>query len=89
MVKKYFGQQCQDDILNQKFRELHHKLVNDIISFCKDNNIEAEEVILRADGLKGSIPYKEINKVLSDSDLVVHVESFDKSDIKNIRFSFS
>lgn len=56
---KYFGQQCQDDTLNLKFRELHYKLVNEIISFCKENNIEAEEVILKADRLKGSIPYEE------------------------------
>ena len=38
-MEKYFGQQCQDDILNQKFRELHYKLVNEIISFCIENNI--------------------------------------------------
>lgn len=56
---EYFGQICQDDEVNKKFRELHHRLVNDIISFCVENNIEVEEVILRADGLKGSIPYEE------------------------------
>ena len=59
MKEKYYGQICQDDEVNKKFRELHYKLVNEIISFCKENNIEAEEVILRADGLKGSIPYEE------------------------------
>lgn len=31
-MEKYFGQQCQDDTLNQKFRELHYKLVDEIIS---------------------------------------------------------
>jgi hypothetical protein len=54
-MEKYFGQQCQDDILNQKFRELHHKLVNEIISFCKENNIVIDEFHLNADGVNGSI----------------------------------
>ena len=30
-MEKYFGQQCQDDTLNQKFRELHYKLVDEIV----------------------------------------------------------
>lgn len=73
-MEKYFGQQCQDDILNQKFRELHHKLVNEIIAFCKKNNIEAEEIILRADGLKSSIPYEEWQPC-TDSCLEIYKEN--------------
>ena len=57
--KKYFGQQCQDDEINKKFRELHKKLVNEIIAFCKENNIEIDEIHLNADGVAGSIPYGE------------------------------
>ena len=57
MKEKYYGQQCQDNTLNQKFRELHHKLVNEIISFCKENNISIDEFHLNADGVLGSIPY--------------------------------
>lgn len=56
-MEKYFGQQCQDDTLNQKFRELHYKLVNEIISFCKENNIVIDEFHLNADGVEGSIPF--------------------------------
>jgi hypothetical protein len=56
-MEKYFGQQCQDDILNQKFRELHHKLVNEVISFCKENNVSIDEFHLDADCVKPSIPY--------------------------------
>ena len=55
--KKYFGQQCQDDEINKKFREFHKKLVNEIIAFCKENNIEIDEFHLNADGVAGSIPY--------------------------------
>lgn len=57
-MEKYFGQRCQDDILNQKFRELHYKLVNEIISFCKENELyQIEGFHLSADGVNVSIPY--------------------------------
>ena len=58
-TRKYFGQQCQDDGINKKFRELHKKIVNEIISFCKENNIVVDEIHLNADGVAGSIPYGE------------------------------
>ena len=57
-MEKYFGQRCQDDTLNQKFRELHHKLVDEIISFCKENELyQIEGFYLSADGVGMSIPY--------------------------------
>ena len=55
-MEKYFGQQCQDDTLNQKFRELHHKLVNEIISFCKENELQIDGFHLGADEVNASIP---------------------------------
>ena len=59
MEEKYYGQQCQDDEINKKFRELHKKIVDEIISFCKENNIVVDEIHLNADGVAGSIPYRE------------------------------
>ena len=56
-TRKYFGQQCQDDEINKKFRELHKKIVDEIISFCKENNIIVDEIHLNADGVAGSISY--------------------------------
>ena len=56
-MEKYFGQQCQDDTLNQKFRELHHKLVDEIISFCKENELQIDGFHLGADGVYGFIFY--------------------------------
>lgn len=53
--KKYFGQQCQDEELNKKFRQFHKDLVNQIIKFCKDNNIIIDEFKLGADMLIPSI----------------------------------
>ena len=59
MDKKYPMQICQDDNLTHKFRKLHKELVNNIISFCKENNISIDEFHLNADGVDGSIPYGE------------------------------
>lgn len=58
-TRKYFGQQCQDDEINMKFRDLHKKIVNEIIAFCKENNIVVDEIHLNADGVAASIPYGE------------------------------
>ena len=55
--KKYPMQECQDDLITQKFRNLHHQIVNDIIQFCKENNLENDDFHLSADGVAGSIPY--------------------------------
>lgn len=55
--KKYPMQECQDDLITQKFRNLHHQIVNDIIQFCKENNLEIDDFHLSADGVAGSIPY--------------------------------
>ena len=53
--RKYPGQQCQDERLNYKFRRLHSFLVNQVINFCKSNNILIDEFHLNADCLEGSI----------------------------------
>ena len=58
-TRKYYGQQCQDDNINMKFRDLHKKIVNEIIAFCKENNIVVDEIHLNADGVAESIPYGE------------------------------
>lgn len=55
--KKFYGQQCQDEELTMKFRKLHESLVNQVISFCKENNIVIDEFRLFADELPESIKY--------------------------------
>ena len=42
--KKFYGQQCQDEELTMKFRDLHKSLVNQVIAFCKENNIPRNTV---------------------------------------------
>lgn len=54
-TKKFYAQQCQDELLNEEFRKFHEVLVNKIISFCKLHNISIDEFKLSADGLAESI----------------------------------
>ena len=55
--RKYPGQKCQDENLNKAFRELHAKLVNEIIDFCKEWHISIDEFHLSADEFEGSIKF--------------------------------
>lgn len=54
-------------------------------------NSEIEKKLNRGKSSKimGSLPYEEIKKVLSNTDIVLHVESFDTNQIKITRLSFS
>lgn len=54
-TKKFPMQKCQDDVLTNKFRQLHYDIVNQIIRFCKENNIDVDEFHLNADSLNDSI----------------------------------
>lgn len=54
-TRKFSGQQCQDERLNYKFRQLHKFLIRQIINFCKSNHISIDEFSLSANGLEDSI----------------------------------
>jgi hypothetical protein len=54
-MDKFYGQQCQDEFLNNKFRKLHKFIINQIINFCKSNHISIDEFSLNADRLAESI----------------------------------
>lgn len=54
-VEEYFGQQCQDEGINKSFRQLHHDIVNMIISWCKEHGVVVDELHLSADSLQDSI----------------------------------
>lgn len=45
--------------LYEEFSELHNSLVNQIIQFMKEHNVQAEEVHLSADNLNESVKYGE------------------------------
>ena len=40
-----------DEKIKKEWYDLHVKLVNEVITFCKEHNIEASEVHLNADCL--------------------------------------
>ncbi len=44
-----------DEKIKKEWYDLHVKLVNEVITFCKEYNIEASEVHLNADCLEPSI----------------------------------
>lgn len=52
-------QKCQNEEIDEKFKKLHSKIVNQIITFCKENNIQIDEFSLSADGVRESIKYGE------------------------------
>ncbi len=50
----------RDPKLHEAFGKLHTKLVNEVISFCKEHNLTSvDEFSIHADGLSGSIPIGE------------------------------
>ena len=57
--ENYCYQLCQDVNKTEAFRELHRKIVNEIVNFCKNNDVEIDEIHLSADGIRGSIPFGE------------------------------
>ena len=94
--KKYPLQVCQDDDITKKFRDLHYEIVNKIISFCKENNINIDEFHLNADGVRDSIPYGEWTSATDSSfsmikftdeykDVVSFKKSVDKNEWKRIK----
>lgn len=63
-----------DENIKKEWSDLHVKLVNEIISFCKKYNIDASEVHLNADCLEPSIeegewtPYTDSGLILTKID---------------------
>lgn len=55
--KKFYGQQCQDETITTKFRELHNEIVDRIIKFCNEYNIMIDEVSMKIYNIDESIPY--------------------------------
>lgn len=55
--KIYPLQKSQDKDLKKKFDNLHVEIVNKVIDFCKENNIQIDEFNIYADGVRESIPF--------------------------------
>lgn len=77
--RKYSTHECQDEEINRKFRVLHLKVVNEIISFCKENDFTVDEFYLHADGLDESIKNGEWHPYTdSQFELLKDIEGRDK-----------
>ena len=57
--KIYPLQKSQDKDLKKKFDNLHVEIVNKVIDFCKENNIQIDEFNIYADGVRDSISFGE------------------------------
>jgi hypothetical protein len=82
--RQFPHQQCQDPGINERFRALHEKLVNQVIAFCVENNIIIDEFNLNADMLEYSIRYGSWQGC-TDSSLVFDKLSEEYKDILAFR----
>lgn len=66
----------RDKGLHNAFAELHDRLVNQVIAFCKEHNLEVDEFTIGADGILGS---KDVGEWTSatDSYMSMYVRSED------------
>ena len=47
----------KDPELHLKFVDLHTKIINEVVNFCKENNLAVDELSISATGLKESIDF--------------------------------
>ena len=53
------GETNRDPELHKAFGELHKRIVDMVIQFCKEHDLEVDEFSVGADGLLGSKPFGE------------------------------
>ena len=49
----------RDPKLHEAFSALHEKIVNEVIAFCKEHNLEVDEFCVSADGIRDSRDFGE------------------------------
>jgi len=81
-------------ILAREIEQINKQQISKIILEIYTQTIPTKEMdnALTINGIsivKGSIPYEEVKQVLSESDIVLHVESFEKKQREITRLSFS
>ena len=69
----------RDPELHTAFGELHHRIVNEVIQFCKEHNISIDEFYIMANGVDGSIPFGEWCSC-TDSSMTMYVYENGKCD---------
>lgn len=80
-------------LLSEAIKEINKestKLFLDIYTSGLYNRKMMEALNIKGSScLRKGIPYDEVKKVLKESDIVVHVESFERKEIRKTRLSFS
>ena len=76
-----------DENIKKEWAELHKKLVNEVISFCKKYNIDASEVHLNADCLEPSIEEGEWTPYTDSGFIITKIDKEDDYKEKEILFS--
>lgn len=80
-------EQVTDENIKKEWAELHKKLVNEVISFCKKYNIDASEVHLNADCLEPSIEQGEWMPFTDSSFCLLKVDEKDDYRLKDVLYS--
>jgi hypothetical protein len=86
-TKEFYGQVCQDPYTTKMFRELHTELVNRVIEWCNENNVQIDEFHLHADGIRESIPYASWQPCTDSGLEMYRREELDKEDPEPYLFS--
>jgi hypothetical protein len=86
-TKEFYGQVCQDPETTKKFKELHTELVNRVIEWCNENNVQIDEFHLHADGIRESIPYASWQPCTDSGLEMYRREELDKEDPEPYLFS--
>ena len=73
-----------DENIKKEWAELHKKLVNEVISFCKKYNIDASEVHLNADCLEPSIEQGEWMPSTDSSFCLFKIDEKDDYRLKDV-----
>ena len=73
----------RDTELHKAFGELHVKIVNEVIQFCKEHNLDVDAFRVSADGLLSSRDYGEWCPC-TDSSMSMYIEVKDESGYRHI-----
>jgi hypothetical protein len=85
--KEFYGQVCQDPETTKKFREFHIELVDRVIRWCNENNVQIDDFYLHADGVRESIPYASWQPCTDSGLEMYRREELDKEDPEPYLFS--
>ena len=80
-------EQVTDENIKKEWAELHEKLVNEVISFCKKYHIDASEFNLSADCLEPSIKQGEWTPYTDSGFILTKIDKEDDYKEKEILFS--